>query len=93
MLADAFIADIRFTKRRLNKYQKRTCVIAMHIGFLMYLLIRNISFGNGIMTVIVRVIIGGFVYLADSIVFVFIFRKRELNSFASYFNLTRGDKK
>lgn len=63
------------------------------IGFLMYLLIRNISFGNGIMTVIVRVIIGGFVYLADSIVFVFIFRKRELNSFASYFNLTRGDKK
>lgn len=28
------------------------------IGFLMYLLIRNISFGNGIMTVIVRVIIG-----------------------------------
>ena len=45
------------------------------------------------MTVIVRVIIGGFVYLADSIVFVFIFRKRELNSFASYFNLTRGDKK
>lgn len=49
--------------------------------------------GNGIMTVIVRVIIGGFVYLADSIVFVFIFRKRELNSFASYFNLTRGDKK
>ena len=63
------------------------------IGFLMYLLIRNISFGNGIMTVIVRVIIGGFVYLAGSIVFVFIFRKRELNSFASYFNLTRGDKK
>ena len=64
----------------------------MLIGFLMYLLIRNMSFGNGIMTVIVRVIIGGLVYLAGSIAFVCIFRKKELNSFASYFNLTRGDR-
>ena len=63
------------------------------IGFLMYLLIRNISFGNGIMTVIVRVIIGGFVYIPESIVLVFIYRKRQLNSFARYFNLTRPDKK